>query len=218
MDLTRQRDYFDPIEMNIPVHVVGVGAVGSNIANNLTRLGIKVLHLWDFDIVDDHNIPNQVYNEADIGKKKTEALKEHLEQINPEIRIILHEKYEKQTLDGIIFACVDNIEVRKTLYTYNQDNVDVLAVFDTRIGLDDGQVFSANWKKEKDILNLLEVSNFKKEESEVPHSACGTKLTVLPTVQIAATAAVSNFINFVKTGELKRNIIFNAFNFSLKSY
>jgi tRNA A37 threonylcarbamoyladenosine dehydratase len=61
IDLLRQRDYFNPLNIKKEIHIIGVGAVGSHVAQNLARLGIKALHLWDFDIVTSHNIPNQMF-------------------------------------------------------------------------------------------------------------------------------------------------------------
>jgi hypothetical protein len=92
-------------------------------------------------------------------------------------------------------------------------------MFDTRIGLNDGQVFSARWDKRKQIENLIALSDWKQEESEIPVSACGTRLAVLPTVQMAATLATSNFIQLNKNKEtFKPNIIFDAFNYSITAY
>lgn len=214
INLSRHQSYFNPINIVDTIHIIGVGAVGSHVANFLTRLGIRKIHLWDFDNVDEHNIPNQLFTYKDIGQPKKVALKEYLEKINPDIQIILHDKYVKQQLQGYIFCCVDHIDTRLTLYTENEFNVNIKAIFDTRIGLGDGQVFSANWSDADDIANLIAVSSFPKEEVEVPTSACGTRLTVLPTVVVTASNAVANFINLIKQKKLKRQITFNAFEFT----
>lgn len=218
LNTLRHLDFFNPMSIKDEVHIIGVGAVGSHIASALARLGVRKIHIWDFDNVESHNIPNQMFTEEDLGKLKIDAVEHQLVKINPEISIIKHEKYKDQPLQGFIFSCVDNIEVRKEIYEANEFNVLIKAVFDTRIGLDAGQVFSADWAKEEDIDNLIAVSEFKHNEVEQVKSACGTQLTVLPTVQMTATFAVSNFINFIKAKTLKRNIVFNAFDFTAKSY
>lgn len=218
LNTIRHQDFFNPINFKQEIHIIGIGAVGSHIADAIIRLGIKQMHIWDFDTVDEHNIPNQLFTENDIGLTKVDALEKHLININKDIKIIKHNKYTNELLKGILFSCVDNIEVRSTIYETNEFNPELKAIFDTRIGLEDGQVFSADWSKSDDRENLLAVSDFKHEEVEEPTSICGTKLTVLPTVRTTATYAISNFLNFVKSGELKRNIIFNPFNFTSKSY
>ena len=198
LNTLRHQDYFNPIKVKEEIHIIGVGAVGSHIAIALARLGITNVHIWDFDNVESHNIPNQIFNEEHLGKLKIDAVEQEMLKINPELSIQKHNKYESEQLKGYVFSCVDNIEVRKHIYETNEYNGLLKAVFDTRIGLDAGQVYSADWEKTDDINNLIAVSDFSHDEVEQPTSACGTRLTVLPTVQITATFAVSNFINFIK--------------------
>ena len=218
LDTLRHQDFFNPIQVKDEIHIIGVGAVGSHIASALARLGIKKIHIWDFDNVESHNIPNQLFTSKDLGELKIDAVEKQMIAINPEISIQKHNKYTEELLEGYVFSCVDSIEVRSHIYETNEYNALIKAIFDTRIALDAGQVFSADWSKEEDINNLIAVSEFKHEEVKQAKSACGTRLTVLPTVQITATYAVSNFINFIKSNKLKRNIIFNAFNFTAKGY
>jgi len=218
IDLIRQYDFFNPLAIKNEVHVIGVGAVGSHVVNALTRMGIENIHIWDFDTVGTHNIPNQAFEEADIGELKINAISKTIQRINSNIEVTKHDKYISQMLSGYVFVCVDSITIRKNIYDMNQYNKKVIAMFDTRIGLDDGQVISANWDNEAEVENLIEMSNFKEEETEVPVSACGSKLTVLPTVSMAANVAVSNFISKIKTGKMKKFISFNAFNFTMRAF
>lgn len=218
LDTIRQTGFFNPLEIEKPIHVIGVGAVGSHVANALARMGLTNIHLWDEDTVGSHNIPNQLFFQSDIGKPKTISMANTIKNINNDANVHLHPFYKNETLDGYVFVCVDSITVRKLIYENNEYNLKLDAVFDTRIGLDDGQVLSADWKKEEDIKQIIEMSNFKQEEVYVPVSACGTKLTVLPTVAQAATEAVANFINFIKTKELKKMIVFNSFNHRVKGF
>lgn len=55
--------------------VCGVGAVGSNLIDGLSRQGFSSLRAIDFDRVETHNIGNQAYAEADVGALKAEALR-----------------------------------------------------------------------------------------------------------------------------------------------
>jgi len=215
LNTIRHKEFFNPINVEKDVHILGVGAVGSHIATFLTRLGIKHIHLWDFDDVEDHNIPNQAYNQHDLGKNKTEALAQHLKDINPEINITIYEKYTNEELSGYVFACVDNIEVRKEVYENNEFNAKIEAVFDTRIALEEGQLISAKWKEENHVENLLNLSDFNHNEVEEETTACGSKLAILPTVILVANLAITNFINFIKTNELKTFLSFNAFNMKI---
>ena len=70
------------------VAVAGLGGLGSHIAVMLARSCIGTLRLIDFDYVDISNLNRQEYYVEDIGKPKTECLKEKLLKINPFLHII----------------------------------------------------------------------------------------------------------------------------------
>ena len=60
------------------VTVCGVGAVGSNLADNLVRQGVTNLRAIDNDRVEEHNVSTQAYGETDVGVWKVEALRNRL--------------------------------------------------------------------------------------------------------------------------------------------
>ncbi|NPV88189.1 HesA/MoeB/ThiF family protein [Coprothermobacteraceae bacterium] len=70
------------------VALVGVGGLGSFIAQQMVRAGVGFLRIIDFDRVDVSNLQRQVlYTESDVGVKKVEAAAHHLQQINSEVVI-----------------------------------------------------------------------------------------------------------------------------------
>jgi molybdopterin/thiamine biosynthesis adenylyltransferase len=60
------------------VAVCGVGAIGSNLADNLVRQGVSNVRAIDKDRVEEHNVSTQAYAEADVGVWKVEALRNRL--------------------------------------------------------------------------------------------------------------------------------------------
>ena len=68
---------------NAYVAIAGLGGLGSNIAVMLARSGVGHLLLVDFDVVDVTNLNRQAYGISQVGKEKTQALKELLCEINP---------------------------------------------------------------------------------------------------------------------------------------
>ena len=70
MDLSKSYDFFKPEMLNGRVHIIGCGAIGSTVAEMLTRFGITKITLYDFDDVEAHNIANQMFTQEDIGKKR----------------------------------------------------------------------------------------------------------------------------------------------------
>lgn len=70
------------------VAIAGLGGLGSNIAIALARTGVGRLHLIDFDVVDLTNLNRQQYGIADLGRPKTEALREAIVRINPYLDVV----------------------------------------------------------------------------------------------------------------------------------
>ena len=70
------------------VAICGLGGLGSNIAIALARAGIGNLILIDFDCVDITNLHRQQYKANQIGRYKTAALAENLQEIAPYIELV----------------------------------------------------------------------------------------------------------------------------------
>ena len=221
MNLNKHREFFDPDKFKDDIHIIGCGAVGSTIAEQLARLGIKKLHLYDFDNVSEHNITNQMFYLAHVGLTKLKALDEILHAINPEIILEHHtEGWKPGTiLSGYVFLAVDNIDTRKEIVKENQFNPNVLAMFDTRMRLTDAQHFAAKWTAEGKKF-LLDTMNFTREEAanSTPVSACGTTLSVTPTVRIICSLAVSNLINVILNKPITKTILIDAFNMTIDAF
>lgn len=71
---------------NSKVAIAGLGGLGSNIALMLARSGVGHLLLVDFDVVDVTNLNRQAYMIPHVGKPKTEAIIDLLNQINPYLK------------------------------------------------------------------------------------------------------------------------------------
>lgn len=71
------------------VAVVGVGGVGSFVAEALARAGVGTLTLIDHDRVDVTNLNRQLHaTQRTIGRLKVEAMSERIEEINPQLRVV----------------------------------------------------------------------------------------------------------------------------------
>ena len=221
MNLNKHLEFFNPVSYTKPIHIIGCGAIGSNVAVMLARLGVERLCLWDFDTIESKNITNQAYRHQDIKKLKTIALKEILKEINPSIKITLKNKgYNKEHLTGAVFMLVDDIELRKSFVTHWQSNPFIDYVFDARMRLTDGQCYAAKWTDRKHQEALLNSMQFSKAEAKkaTPVSACGTELSVNPTVYMLAASTVSNFINAINGKELGTVILLDAFQHTTNKF
>lgn len=112
------------------VCVLGVGGVGSWVAEALVRTGIGEMSLVDFDTVDITNINRQVQAlHSTVGQVKVEAMKTRLLDINPEAMIHCHnEKIEPTNLPACldqadyVVDCIDDVAAKVAVikYCYNQ--------------------------------------------------------------------------------------------------
>ena len=222
MDLSKSLEYFNPDMCNGTVHIIGCGSVGSTVAENLARCGITRFALWDFDVVEAHNIVNQMFKYSDIGRPKNEALKDILVGINPEIEkdIQLYGGWNGEGLSGYVFLCADSMKVRQDIVKLHEYKVGVKAMFDFRTRLEDAQHYAADWSSIDQIRNLLASMDFTDEEGleETPVSACGITLSVCPTIRIICAYGVANFINFLRGKPIKKMIIADAFSFNTVSF
>ena len=221
MNLSKSLEYFDPInQVQDPIHVIGIGAMGSRVAELLVRLGITKIHIWDMDVVEDKNMTNQLYLHHQIGMKKVDALEEILKDINPELKVYKHGEYKYQALAGYVFLNVDSIELRSNIAKNSADNNYIKAMFDCRMRLEDAQSYAAKWDDEKQKKMFISSMDFTDEEAQeaTPVSACGTTLSVASTVVSTAAFTVSNFINLIRKGKLTSMIFTNAFSYNITTF
>lgn len=220
MNLNKSRTFFDPDKFDANIHIIGCGAVGSTIAENLARLGIKELILWDFDDVEEHNIANQMFFVNQINKSKMDAVEEICKMINPEISIKKKGIYTDEILSGYLFICPDSIKVRRTILETNLGNPNILGVFEGRMRLTDAQHFASDWSTLDKKRALLNTMNFTDDEAaaDTPVSACGTTLSVNFTVRCLVSLMVANFVKFILTGELQKMITLDLSTFVIDSF
>lgn len=225
MNTNKFHDFFQPENIVERIHIIGCGAIGSLLADTLTRMGITKITLYDFDTVVSHNIANQLYTENDINRLKVDALADRLLAINPDMEPDLIKQprgYQSQLLSGYVFLCVDNIDLRRSIVEKYQHNQFVKAMFDFRMRLTDAQHFAADWADPKAVQSLLNSMQFTHEEAkqETPVSACNLTLSVIPTVWLIVSSGVANFMNFVtSSGKNYRKIIYtDAFAHSIEAY
>jgi hypothetical protein len=100
------------------VSVIGVGAIGRQVALQLAALGASRLQLIDFDVVEPTNITTQGYLPADLGLAKVEAAAKAIQQIDAAIELdLIEDRYRPQWEVGeAVFCCVDSISARAAIW------------------------------------------------------------------------------------------------------
>lgn len=105
------------------VAVVGAGAVGNEVIKNLVLLGVGEIDVFDFDVVELHNLTRGVLlREADTGRNKAEAVAGRARELDPHVavRSIAGDFWDTLSLGRLqdydcVIAAVDNLEARLKL-------------------------------------------------------------------------------------------------------
>lgn len=102
----------------LTVTVIGVGAIGRQVALQLASLGVRRLQLIDFDVVEPTNVTTQGYYEGDLGFPKVSATAQVIHQIDPTITVptILDRFRPRHETGTVVFCCVDSIETRAAIW------------------------------------------------------------------------------------------------------
>ncbi|HEX3648193.1 MAG TPA: adenylyltransferase/sulfurtransferase MoeZ [Pseudonocardiaceae bacterium] len=77
---------------NAKVLVVGAGGLGSPALLYLAAAGVGTLGIIDFDTVDESNLQRQIiHGQSDIGRPKAESARDSIAEINPFVKVNLHQ-------------------------------------------------------------------------------------------------------------------------------
>jgi len=84
---------------NAKVLCVGAGGLGSPALMYLAAAGVGTLGIIDFDVVDESNLQRQIiHGQSDVGRSKAQSARDTVREINPFVRVVLHE--ERLTSDN----------------------------------------------------------------------------------------------------------------------
>ena len=113
------------------VCVIGIGGVGSWVAESLARSAVGEITLIDLDVVSESNINRQLVATADqIGRDKTLVMQERIAQINPSCKVnIVDEFIERDNIASLITArfdyvvdCIDDFRTKAALIAHCKRN------------------------------------------------------------------------------------------------
>lgn len=122
-----------------PISIVGLGGVGSRVAEGLVRLGcgthFSPLSFYDHDQFEAHNIRNQLVTPHHVGNDKVTAVGDQLLAINKKLYIegFSVEVNRKIVLDSpIVFLCLDTMSARREIIEHSI-GPNVRCVIETRM-------------------------------------------------------------------------------------
>lgn len=206
LDVRRHMDLFDPYTFgDTPITVIGAGATGSWLVLQLAKLGIANITVYDFDVVEEHNIPNQLFGLDDIGQPKVVALQRIIAEYTGTQIKIHNEKFTRGRLKGYVFVMVDSMSSRKEIFeTSIKAKSNVKLMIEPRMGLNEGRIYNVI-PTDSTHCRRWEECWYPGSEAEV--SACGTSQSVITTAILTASICVRQLINHVNNVELDNEIL-----------
>ena len=138
----RQLDICPPERLQFPITVIGAGAIGSATVTTLAKMGCGNITVYDHDLLEEHNLPNQFALVSCLGQPKVEALKTLVGQLaEVEIRGI-NERYRGQRLEGVVICAVDSMDARAIIWKTVKGNRRVPLYLDARMGAEVLRLYS----------------------------------------------------------------------------
>lgn len=214
----RSKSIINPDEVP-PIHIVGCGTIGTFIAMALAKLGIT-FKLYDFDVVEEHNIGNQLYSHKQIGMKKVDALRDIiLDNVNMKVDIKDKRVTRKDKFKGIVFVLTDTMQSRDDIFKAQVNNFMCKAVIETRMGVWDSRIYYVNPNdpvhKHEYLKSLGDVGKIDLMPEVV--SSCGTRQDVISTSMFTGSLAVMKLIRLIDVLELREEDIVNESIYAFKN-
>lgn len=219
IDFMRQESILNPLDfnkMNKRIDVIGAGATGSYVVLQLAKLGLLNIHVWDADVVEAHNLPNQLYGIEDIGKPKVNALKDIILRLTG-IEITTHQDFvtkDTQDLGQIVFMLTDTMSSRKEIYdNCLKFNPNAELCVETRLAATAGRVYTFN---PTDISEQFMYEKTLYSDVEAERSECGTTIVMGASSSLVASVAVWQMIKWFgfSTGKLEKPVEFELLLFT----
>ncbi|MCC6681643.1 MAG: ThiF family adenylyltransferase [Phycisphaeraceae bacterium] len=189
----RQRDIIPPEELaRSHCTVIGVGAIGRQVALQLAAIDVPWLQLIDHDSVEVVNLAPQGFLHDDLGRPKVQAVGDLCHAINPMLELYEHHERFRRTLEigDITFCCVDSIQTRRHIWEAVRNRVS----------------FFADGRMTAEVLRVLAVAGQQGQEhypttlfdpSEAVQGSCTAKSTIF-TANIAAGMMLEQFSRYLR--------------------
>ncbi len=102
----------------IQITVIGIGAVGRQVALQLAAIGAPRLQLIDFDKVNEVNVTTQAFFAEDVGRPKVQAVTDTIMGLDDSIRVLaIEDRWRaKYDIGQAVFCCVDSIAARAAIW------------------------------------------------------------------------------------------------------
>jgi molybdopterin/thiamine biosynthesis adenylyltransferase len=142
-DYWRQADLVRPEDLDFPVVVIGAGGIGSPTTLILAKMGCRRITAFDPDIIEAHNLPNQLYRPVDLGLPKSIALRSIVEELTG-VTIDANVSEAPDPLpQGVVVTTVDSMAARQRIWaTVKRSGRMAPLYLEARMGGEVGRVYA----------------------------------------------------------------------------
>jgi len=172
--------------------VIGVGAIGRQVALQLTAIGVTHLQLIDFDHVETSNLATQGYLQKDLKRPKVDVTAEFVRGMNNDLVVeVIFERFKRSTpVSNCVFACVDSIVIRKLIWDTVKDKV----------------AFYCDGRMSAEVLRIITACDEKSRQyypqtlfaAEQAHAGPCTAKTTIYCANIAAGFMLAQFTKYLR--------------------
>ena len=229
---TRFKDILKPEVLDKTLAlVVGVGAIGRQLALQLAAVGVKNLWIIDPEDVEIENLGAQGFFMDDMGKPKVEAVAELCARINDQITVKTSKtKFRKEFIEGMnrvaspeeesdetrfaVFSCVDDMKARQSIWTAfsahfmpEDELANPKALFiDARMGAEVARVLAVSHMDGKEYYprTLFEARDGLQQ-------SCTAKTTIY-CANLAAAMMMGQFSKWSRGILIDKDILYNIFS------
>lgn len=187
----------------------GAGGIGSWLTFFLTKAGFKPI-VYDFDIIEEHNLGGQLFRTQDVDSLKVRALSSIISSFCGVEITTFNERIDiNSPTHHFCFSAFDNMKARKDFFEVwkkSVENCPVTPIFiDGRLTMEQLQIFAVT---PKDIDKYANEHLF--NDSEVEDAPCTLRQTSHTAAMIAAhmTSIFTNHITNIYEREVVRDVPF----------
>lgn len=216
----RQLSFFNPAQDgNIPITMIGAGAIGSFTCLCLAKVGFHNITVYDFDKVSEENIPNQFYPISAIDQPKVTALQKYIKEFTGVEINVDEARFKDQAVEpGLLICGVDSMQARQVvferftdlLFENKSNKTGLVGMIDARMG---GLVYR--------IYTLKPTTNFLSEyedtlysDAEAAPERCTEKAVIFNVAEIASKITALA-VGLIHGRALPFELIGDIFNFEI---
>lgn len=198
MEFVRQTGLIDMKALkDLKITLVGAGGIGSFTGLYLCKMGIENIVIVDDDMVEEHNLPNQMYAIEDIGSPKVEALQKYIKMFSGVDAEVYQERFSEKHLDGgIVISAVDSMASREEIWEVAILDSGVTHLIDGRMAKTEVYVYAV------DLLNTRMIERYEQSlysDEEAMDVPCTERQTIYTGGGIAAQ--ICNHVSHIANGK-----------------